>query len=177
MIVSLPLPSVLDSAVGGLRIRRATGGDLDAVLEILYDDPISRERGDEADAADRPAYERALREILGDARNELLVVVDVAGGMVGTMQLTTIPGLARRGTTRLLVEAVRVSPEARSSGIGSAMMTWVTEVAAPAAGARMVQLTSDASRTDARRFYLRMGFTDSHVGFKYMVSSSVPRSG
>ncbi|MCS3843703.1 GNAT family N-acetyltransferase [Microbacterium sp. AK031] len=55
----------------------------------------------------------------------------------------------------------------RSSGIGSAMMRWVTEGAAPALGSAMVQLTSDAARTDAHRFYERLGYTGSHVGFKY----------
>jgi hypothetical protein len=34
-------------------------------------------------------------------------------------------------------------------------------------GAPLVQLTSDAARSDAHRFYLRLGFIDSHVGFKY----------
>jgi hypothetical protein len=30
----------------------------------------------------------------------------------------------------------------------------------------LVQLTSDASRTDAHRFYQRLGFEPTHVGFK-----------
>jgi GNAT superfamily N-acetyltransferase len=170
MIESLPLPSTVDSKAGELRIRRAAIKDLDAVLAFLYDDPISQARGDVADSADGSIYERALREIVEDARNELVVAVEPTGTIVGTLQLTSIPGLARRGATRLLVEAVRVAPALRSSGIGSAMMRWVTEVAAPAIGARMVQLTSDASRTEAGRFYRRLGFTDSHLGFTYMVA-------
>jgi GNAT superfamily N-acetyltransferase len=88
---------------------------------------------------------------------------------MGTFQLTRIPGMARQGSTRLLVEAVRVRSDLRSGGIGGAMMRWVTDVAAPALGVSLVQLTSDAARTDAHRFYERLGFTGSHVGFKYRV--------
>ena len=33
-------------------------------------------------------------------------------------------------------------------------------------GARLVQLTSDKTRTDAIRFYESLGFTASHEGFK-----------
>ncbi|MFE3705663.1 GNAT family N-acetyltransferase, partial [Streptomyces scopuliridis] len=36
-------------------------------------------------------------------------------------------------------------------------------------GCQLVQLTSDASRTDAHRFYERLGFTASHVGFKMSI--------
>jgi len=138
---------------------------------VLSDDPISAARGDRAAESDGAAYARALRSVLETPLNELLVVDDAGGSLVGTLQLTAIPGMARRGSTRLLVEAVRVSSRERSSGIGSAMMTWVMHVAAPATGATLVQLTSDTARVDAHRFYTRLGFVDSHVGFKYAVSS------
>jgi GNAT superfamily N-acetyltransferase len=77
--------------------------------------------------------------------------------------------MARRGARRLLVEAVRVRTDLRSAGIGSAAMRWVGEQAAPALGAAMVQLTSDAARTDAHRFYERLGYVGSHRGFKLAV--------
>ena len=48
-------------------------------------------------------------------------------------------------------------------------MHWVTSTAAPALGANLVQLTSDAARTNAHRFYTRLGFVDSHIGFKYQL--------
>ena len=75
--------------------------------------------------------------------------------------------MARQGATRLLVEAVRVSSSVRSRGIGSAVMLWVMHAAAPATGATLVQLTSDAARVDAHRFYTRLGFAASQIGFKY----------
>ena len=95
--------------------------------------------------------------------------------MLGTIQLTRIPGMARRGVTRPLIEAdsVRVHGDARSSGIGSAMIRRVRDVAAEALDAGLVQLTSDVVRTDAHRFYERLGFVASHVGSKYQKSGAV----
>ncbi len=168
MLDALPLPHSFDSRRGTALLRRATVDDTDAVIALLADDPISAARGDVASDEDRPAYTRGLVEILTEPSNDLLVV-ELDGDVVGTLQLTSIPGMARRGARRLLVEAVRVRSSLRSSGIGSAVMRWVGEVAAPAVGATMVQLTSDAARTDAHRFYERLGYVGSHRGFKYSV--------
>lgn len=166
MLDALPLPFSFDCRAGAATLRRAAAADADAIIGLLSDDPISAARGDVASAADRPAYASALDEILADPSNDLLVV-ELDGVVVGTLQLTSIPGMARRGAKRLLVEAVRVRSDLRSSGIGSAVMRWVSDHAAPALGAAMVQLTSDAARTDAHRFYERLGYVGSHVGFKY----------
>jgi GNAT superfamily N-acetyltransferase len=171
VISDLHLPTSLNSHEGRIGIRRASCDDLDAILALLHDDPVSQSRGDAWEPSDRSRYERALGEIIEDPRNELVVAVDQQSTVVATLQVTTIPGLARRGATRLLVEAVRVAAERRSSGIGSALMRWVMDVATQETGAEMVQLTSDAARADAHRFYLRLGFTDSHVGFKYRTAA------
>lgn len=171
--LALPLPLAVRST--SVTLRSAADDDLDALMALLADDPISAARGDVADQADRSTYAAALRSIVDDPANALLVCTDGDGRLVGTMQLTRIPGMARRGSTRLLIEAVRVRSDLRSSGIGSAMMRWVTEVAAPALGTPLVQLTSDAERVDAHRFYERLGFTGSHIGFKYPVPGRVRR--
>lgn len=149
-----------------VRLRRATVDDLGAILALLADDAVSAGRGDRDRAEDLPAYERAFAAIDRDPAQLLLVVESGADGVVGTMQLTLIPGLARRGAMRLQIEAVRVRSDRRAGGIGSRMMRWAMD-AAPGAGAALVQLTSDAARVDAHRFYERLGFTASHVGFKY----------
>lgn len=44
-------------------------------------------------------------------------------------------------------------------------MDWAVE-AARAKGCALVQLTSNKKRTDAHRFYERIGFSKSHDGFK-----------
>jgi predicted N-acetyltransferase YhbS len=167
-MLPLALPRDLATASGDVVLRDATEADLDAIMRLLSDDAVSASRGDVGAVEDSATYLAALRDIRANTSNALLVVVDGAE-VVATMQLTRIPGMARRGSTRLLVEAVRVSSARRSSGIGGAMMRWVTDVAAPALGSSLVQLTSDAARTDAHRFYERLGFAASHVGFKYRV--------
>ncbi|GGE84901.1 GNAT family N-acetyltransferase [Mycetocola zhadangensis] len=169
MIATLNLPTTLDARTTRVRLRRATADDLPALMKLLSDDPISASRGDRAAEADIAAYEAALAEIVSDTSNEIVIADDGNDGVLATMQLTRIPGMARRGTTRLLVEAVRVSRAHRSGGIGGAMMRWVMDVAAPTTGAGLVQLTSDEARTDAHRFYERLGFAGSHRGFKYQV--------
>lgn len=171
MIAALTLPATLTTPGQELLLRRATLADLDALMALLADDPISASRGDQAQESDLPAYERALADLIDDPANEILLVVDAAEAVVATMQLTRIPGMARRGSTRLLVEAVRVSSALRSGGVGTAMMRWVTDVGAPATGSSIVQLTSDEARVDAHRFYERLGFVGSHRGFKYAVTA------
>ncbi|MCU1528294.1 MAG: family N-acetyltransferase [Frondihabitans sp.] len=158
---------ILRARGGHVLLRRAVASDLAVIIELLADDPISASRGDRANDDDLPAYERAFAAIDSDPAQELLVVDD-HGDVVGTMQLTLIPGLARQGAHRLQIEAVRVRSDRRSAGIGAAMMTWAIEQA-PHRGATLVQLTSDAARVDAHRFYERLGFTASHVGFKLRV--------
>jgi GNAT superfamily N-acetyltransferase len=93
------------------------------------------------------------------------MVADQDGDVVGTLQLTIIPGLARKGTRRGQVEAVRVRSDQRGNGLGGQLMDWAVEESRRR-GCALVQLTSDASRVDAHRFYERLGFVASHQGFK-----------
>ena len=97
--------------------------------------------------------------------HQYLAVAEVAGEVVGTLQLTFIPGLSRLGATRALIEAVRVRADQRGGGLGRQLAEWAIATAR-ARGAALVQLTTDASRTDAHRFYERLGFVASHVGMK-----------
>ena len=97
------------------------------------------------------------------------MVAERNGELIGTLQLTIIPGLSRQGSSRGLVEAVRVAASARGSGLGTTLMEWSIEESR-ARGCTLVQLTSDKTRTDAHRFYDRLGFTNSHEGFKLKLS-------
>lgn len=172
MISSLGLPATVSSPAGALALRGAREDDLGALMGLMSDDAVSRSRGDVASPQDTEAYRAALLALITDPANALLVAeLEYQDGprVVATFQLTLIPGMARQGATRLLVEAVRVSSEARSGGIGGALMRWVMGPAASLIGAELVQLTSDAQRLDAHRFYERLGFVGSHVGFKYRV--------
>ena len=153
---------------GSALLRRARREDLSAVLGLLADDSISVSRGDTGRSEDLPAYERAFAAIDADSAQQLLVATSIQGEVIATMQLTVIPGLARVGSSRLQIEAVRARSDQRSRGIGGAMIRWAVDNA-PTFGAQLVQLTSDAARVDAHRFYERLGFAASHVGFKNAV--------
>lgn len=160
MLDALTLPLPLNALV---QLRRAEPADLAQLLALLSDDPLSASR--EAQHARDAGYARALAQIIADRGNELVVGVQGAQ-IIAMVQLTRIPGISRGGSTRLHVEAVRVRAEHRSTGLGTALMRWVIDQAAPACDADLIQLTSDSSRTDAHRFYERLGFIASHVGFK-----------
>ena len=171
MLTALALPVPLDTRIGEVTLRRARTEDTAAIVALLADDAISAARGDTASDDDLPAYAAGLDSVLADGSNDLLVA-EHGGRIVGTFQLTRIPGMSRRGSTRLLVEAVRVSSDLRSSGVGSALMRWIMDVATADLGSPLVQLTSDAQRVEAHRFYERLGFAGSHRGFKYNAPSS-----
>ena len=148
---------------GGRRftIDRAAESDLAGLVALLADDVLGADR--ESDGLDR--YVAAFREIDSDPHQYLAAVRDVDGGLVGTMQLTLIPGLARSGATRLQIEAVRLTSKARGAGLGAALFEWA-HAYGKAHGATLSQLTSDKARTDAHRFYDRLSYQASHEGFK-----------
>jgi GNAT superfamily N-acetyltransferase len=128
---------------------------------MLADDPLGRHRESPDDLS---VYQDAFAAIDADP-NQFLAVAEDDGEVVGTLQLSFIPTLSRRGATRALVEAVRVRADRRSGGLGAQMMKWAIDESRRR-GCVLVQLTSDASRTSAHRFYLRLGFEQSHAGFK-----------
>ncbi|MEV7433396.1 GNAT family N-acetyltransferase [Streptomyces griseoviridis] len=147
--------------MGDLDIRPVTPDDVPAVVAMLADDPLGARRESPDDLT---PYLAALERLSADPNQHLVVAVR-EGRVVGTLQLTIIPGLSRRGAVRSIVEAVRVHADERGSGLGTRLMEWAVDESRRQ-GCQLVQLTSDASRTDAHRFYERLGFTASHVGFK-----------
>ncbi|MCX2183012.1 GNAT family N-acetyltransferase [Streptomyces sp. SKN60] len=143
-------------------LRPATRAELPAVLALLADEERVT---DPASVTVSPAYERAFADIEADARNELLVLVDEQGLVLGCLQATYIPGLGKGGAERALIEAVRIRADRRGGGLGRALMDAAID-RARARGCALVQLTSNKSRTDAHRFYASLGFARSHDGFK-----------
>ncbi|MET9350958.1 GNAT family N-acetyltransferase [Streptomyces termitum] len=144
-----------------LQIRPAARTDLPAIVAMLADDPLGALR----ESPDDLAPYRAAFARLADDPNQRLVVAERDGKVVGTLQLTIVPGLSRRGATRSIIEGVRIHSEERGSGLGTLLVEWAVEESRRLECA-LVQLTSDASRTDAHRFYERLGFEASHLGFK-----------
>src|ERR1700722_2198956 len=72
------------------------------------------------------AYYAAFALIAADQRNQLLVA-EAGGRIVGTLQLTLIPGLSRHGMLRGQIEGVRVSSGQRGQGLGGRMIEWAIE--------------------------------------------------
>lgn len=147
-----------------VELRRAALEDLPAIVGLLAEDPLGSARDSMATDPDMRPYEGAFLAIDADPA-QLLVVATAGAVVVGTMQLSFIPGLARRGALRAQIEAVRVHQEYRRQGLGAGMVEWaITE--ARRRGCSLVQLTTDKTRTDAQRFYYRLGFVASHEGLK-----------
>jgi ribosomal protein S18 acetylase RimI-like enzyme len=146
-----------------ITIRPARRADLPAIVALLADDPLGQTRETVADPLPA-AYWQAFDDIAGQSGNHLLVA-ERGGAVVGCLQMTVIPGLSRRGMKRGLIEAVRVAAACRGLGIGEDLIRHAIEISR-AAGCGLVQLTSDNTRTDAHRFYERLGFVASHIGMK-----------
>ncbi|MFQ6269065.1 N-acetyltransferase family protein [Kutzneria viridogrisea] len=144
-----------------MQFRRAREADVAAIVAMLADDVLGATRESPDDLS---PYLAAFKDIEADP-NQYLVVADREGEVVGTMQLTFLPGLSRKGATRAQIEGVRVRGTERGTGLGSQLMTWAVDQAR-SRGCTVVQLTSDTARTDAHRFYEQLGFTASHLGFK-----------
>jgi GNAT superfamily N-acetyltransferase len=147
--------------VSELILRDATVADLPAILAMLAEDTIPANR--EADPSD-PRYLAAFKAIDADS-NQRLIAAELNGRVVGTMQLSFLPGLSFVGSWRGLIEAVRSAADLRGQKLGEKMILWAVEQCR-ARDCKLVQLTSSAKRTDAHRFYARLGFVQSHVGMK-----------
>ena len=142
-------------------MRRATRDDVPAIVAMLRDDHLGATR---ESSPDDPVYLTAFDAIAADPHQWLVVGV-LGSDIVATMQLTVIPGLSRRGARRALIEAVRVRSDQRGGGFGETLIRWAVDKAR-AEGCVMVQLTTDRSRVDAHRFYERLGFENTHLGYK-----------
>ncbi|MGW5199926.1 N-acetyltransferase family protein [Streptomyces spiralis] len=150
--------------MGDLEIRTAVTDDVPAIVAMLADDPLGAQRESPDDLA---PYLAALERLSADP-NQHLVVAAREGRVVGTLQLTVIAGLSRRGATRSIIEAVRIHADERGSGLGTQLIEWAI-AESRSQGCQLVQLTSDRTRTDAHRFYERLGFEASHIGFKLLL--------
>lgn len=146
-----------------LKFRAAKIEDLAAIVAMLADDILGKDREDSR-TPPNPRYVSALQAIIADP-NQMQVVAELNGELVGTMQLSFIPGIARMGAWRGQIEGVRTRAGHRGAGIGQAMFEWAIEESRQR-GCSLVQLTTDKDRPDAHRFYEKLGFVATHLGYK-----------
>ncbi|WP_062560767.1 GNAT family N-acetyltransferase [Paracoccus aminovorans] len=140
--------------------REARRDEVPAVLALLRDDPLGRGR----ESGDLAPYLAAFDAMQAEAANRLIVGL-LGDDVIACYQLTCISGLSLTAARRAQIEGVRVRPDLRGQGIGAALIR-DAETRARAAGCTLLQFTTNRSRTDAHRFYDRLGFTASHIGYK-----------
>jgi GNAT superfamily N-acetyltransferase len=147
----------------GIIIRRARESDLSHLIAMFAADDV----GGHGDTTDADAYDDYLRafNMIDASQNEQLFVAERDGDVVGTFQVLFNRTLTGRGSLSMIIEAVQTRPDMRGQGIGAQMIGYAIEEA-KRRDCRLVQLTSNAARTDAHRFYERLGFAKSHAGFK-----------
>ncbi|MDF3607215.1 GNAT family N-acetyltransferase [Paracoccus sp. DMF-8] len=147
-----------------LTFRKAVLGDLSQIVAMLADDELGRSREVVGDPISDD-YVSAFNKIDSDPNQILAVVAGERGALLGTLQITFLHHLSRRGSSRAQIEGVRISSAARGRGLGSMMIQYAIDEAR-GRGCRIVQLMSDVRRPDAHHFYEKLGFKPSHLGFK-----------
>ncbi len=147
-----------------LKMRLARESDIESIRDLLSDDKLGRAR-EVSGLEGLKKYQAAFAKIENSPDNELWVA-QRNDEIVGTYQVTYIPYLSRGGNLRCQIEAVRTKSYLRGQGIGQQMMTFALEQA-KRRGCGIAQLTTDKSRSDAHRFYKRLGFNNTHEGMKY----------
>ncbi|MES2045464.1 MAG: GNAT family N-acetyltransferase [Pseudomonadota bacterium] len=133
------------------------------IVALLADDVNGAKREDASLPLD-PGYGAAFDAIEADP-NQMLVVAERDGRVIGTLQLSFLAGLSHRGAWRGQIEAVRIASDLRGQGLGAELIDWAV-AQCRARGCKMAQLTSKGDRLDAHRFYERLGWAKSHAGFK-----------
>lgn len=162
---SLPMTTTSVSAAD-ITIRRAKAADVVRIAELIMHGSATQTMTPDAihEEARHPGYEQAFAEI-DSSRDNTLFVAERDGAVVGTFQVTLIPGIVERGRKRGKIESVHVAPECRGMGIGKLMIAHALAFAQEQ-GVGLIELSSNKSRLDAHRFYRNLGFDQSHEGFK-----------
>ena len=150
------------AAISSITIRHARRDDVGVIVAMLADDPLgsARERLEEPLPA---SYFRAFEALERASHIQLVVAEDEDGVVIGCLQLCILPGLSSQGSSRALIEDVRVAAHCRSRGVGERIVQWAI-AEARANGCKLVELLTHNTRVDAQRFYARLGFQPSHVG-------------
>ncbi len=149
-----------------LKIRCASARDLPEIVRMLADDFLGATRERYENPLPK-SYVKAFEEIEADKHNDL-IVAEMNGEIVGTLQLTFTASISFQGGKRATVESVRVEDKFRGQGIGREMMLWAIERARQE-NCIFLQLTTNATRKDAHRFYEKLGFKSSHLGMKLIL--------
>ncbi len=147
-------------------IRQAGRSDVAAIVRLLADDMLGQTREDPSTPL-RREYLDAFDEMARDP-NQLMVVMELDGALVGCLQITVIPGLTLMGTRRGQLEGIHIASTCRGRGLGHRLVQWAIGECRRR-GCGLVQLTANKARGDAHRFYASLGFEATHEGFKRLL--------
>ena len=152
------------SIMNDIRLREALEADVPTIVSLLSDDALGATREKHANSEDLTSYLAAFKQISASKDNHLMVLTQ-DDKIVGTFQITFIPNMTYMGGLRAQIEGVRIDRGQQGNKIGTLMLTEAIAMAKQR-GAHLVQLTTDKLRPDAIQFYRKLGFVDSHEGFK-----------
>ncbi|MGH6882355.1 N-acetyltransferase family protein [Hypericibacter sp.] len=150
-----------------ITIRRALRDDVPAIVRLLADDPLGRNR-EEPDEPLSDSYWEAFDKLRRDPNAVLAVVQDSSKTIIGCLQLNFMIGLSHQGAGRMLIEDVRVDKRYRNRHIGHRLLDWAVDQAKQK-DCQVVELFVHQSRTDARRFYESLGFEANHTGMRLLL--------
>ena len=153
-----------DKAAARPTIRPAREADLPRIVELIHLGAAGGHSEEDLGPPLPSSYLAGFRAIEASPTHQLMVA-ELNGTVVGTLQFSSLPGIARQGIPVAQIESVHVAEEFRGRRIGEAMVRWSIDEARRL-GCGRVQLTSNKIRTDAHRFYRRLGFVQSHEGMK-----------
>lgn len=145
-------------------IRAAQAEDLPALLELYRD--LEEAYGGLTGAQGPPGevYRRIFDEIMAD-KNQYLLVVANGDKVAGTVTLVVVPNLGHRGRPWGAVENLVVHKDYRGRGFGRRLLETAVGIVRERGCYKLV-LSSHLKRTGARRFYEKLGWRVSHVGFE-----------
>ena len=147
-----------------MKFREANRVDVPVIIQMIANDKLGKLREDYTIPLSE-AYYAAFEKIDKDQSQELIVIEDEKGEIIGTMQLSFIQYLTYKGGIRAQVEGVRIRKDQRGKGIGEKMVKWAIE-RAKQRKVHLIQLTTDKKRPEALKFYEKLGFVASHEGLK-----------
>lgn len=150
-----------------MKFRKATKADVPFIVQMIADDELGKLRENYQNPLP-DVYYQAFANIDQDSNQELIVIENDEGEIIGTLQLSFIQYLTYQGGIRAQIEAVRIRSDQRGQGIGETLFKWAIN-RAKEKGAHLLQLTTDKQRPDALRFYEQLGFKATHEGMKLNV--------
>lgn len=144
-------------------IRPATADDLEQIVGLLAQLSLDVPREDLGPPLP-DTYGRTLEAILADPRQHLLVS-NLDGRLVATAVLVVVTNLSYRARPYGIIENIVVDAGMRGRGVGEAIVRRAVDLAREA-GCYKVSLTTYLQRVDSHRFYARLGFKQTHLGFR-----------